>query len=102
MTKKEERKLIKIFGINPGLVVRDATMWVVHKDSGLNDLKGWNETKDGDMVAVVSFKWRNAELKKMTRDQMYRKLSEALGHEVHVAWADIDECERIMEAAKRL
>lgn len=41
MTKKEERKLIKIFGINPGLVVRDA-------------------------------------------------------------WADIDECERIMEAAKRL
>ena len=41
-------------------------------------------------------------MKKMTRDQMYRRLSEMLGHEVHVAWADVDECERIMEAAKKL
>ncbi len=38
----------------------------------------------------------------MTRSEMYARLSKALGHEVHVGWADEDECERIMNAAKRL
>ncbi len=39
---------------------------------------------------------------RMTRKEMYAKLSEALGHEVHVAWSDVEECERIIDAAKKL
>jgi hypothetical protein len=39
---------------------------------------------------------------RMTRAEMYRRLSVALGHEVHVAWADEEECEKIIEAAKKI
>lgn len=47
----------------------------------------------------IDYLWKSG---KMSRKTMYLKLNEMLGHEVHVGWSDIDECERILEAAAKI
>lgn len=49
--------------------------------------------------ALIDPIWQKGPLK---RKHLYVELSRRMGHQVHVAWADVDECREIMRHAREL